>query len=168
VHAQTEWDQSALDSYWTSIEPSSSDCGRQPEYGRNAESNYSQVYLGQTSAWTFSAALGSTRQQAEWPVHGEASVAYTTSPWQNGVIRSAIVFPRRSALPRKISFVAPAGSASVKKWRIFPALDRPVALEPTRTLGVIVRGTPGRQPVPRLAPPRSKVIESDFTGGKGA
>ena len=151
---------------WPSIEPSSYDAARHPEYGRNAESKLLAGLMGHNLCMDIFGGPSENEAAAGMTVHGEASVAHYDITVANGVLTQRAVFPQAQLrFARKISFLAPAGVRITEEVENLSALDRPVAWTQHVTLG-----DPFVEPGVtqfRASATKSKVIESDFTGGKG-
>jgi len=151
---------------WPSIEPSTYDPARHPEYGSNAESKLLAGLMGHNLCMDIFGGPSEDEAAAGMTVHGEASVAPYDITVANGVLTQYAVFPQAQLrFARKISFAAPAGVRISEEVENLSALDRPVAWTQHVTLGdpFVEPGTTQF----RASATKSKVIESDFTGGKG-
>src|SRR5438128_10510442 len=95
---------------WPSIEPSTYDPARHPEYGRNAESKLLAGLMGHNLCMDIFGGPSEDEAAAGMTVHGEASVALYDITVANGVLTQRAVFPQAQLrFARKISFVPPAG-----------------------------------------------------------
>jgi hypothetical protein len=151
---------------WPSIEPSTYRPEKHPEYGLNAESKLLAGIMGQNLCLDIFGGPSEDEAAAGMSVHGEGSVAPYEVTVDHGVLTQRARFPEAQLrFARQIYF----GSATVVRIREelenTAALDRPIAWTQHVTLGA-----PFVEPgVTRLeaSATKSKVIESDFTGGKG-
>jgi hypothetical protein len=152
---------------WVSIEPSTYDPARHPEYGLNAESKLLAGILGHNLCLDLFGGPSPEEAAAGMTVHGEASVLpYETVSGAGSILQrvtmpaSQLHFERRIALP--------AGSRRIEIAEIvenLSAWDRPVAWTQHVTLGppFLEKG----KTVFRASATKSKVIDTDFSDGKG-
>ncbi len=151
---------------WPSIEPSTYDQAKHPEYGGNAESKLLAGLMGHNLCMDIFGGPSEDEAAAGMTVHGEASVAPYEITVANGVLTQRAVFEQAQLrFARNISFTPPAGIRIAEEVENLSALDRPVAWTQHVTLG-----DPFVEPGVtqfRASATKSKVIQSDFTGGKG-
>jgi len=151
---------------WPSIEPSAYDPARHPEYGLNAESKLLAGLMGHNLCLDIFGGPSEAEAAAGMTVHGEASVAPYDLTIDGGVLIQRATFPEAQLrFTRRLAFATPSVVRIIEEVENLRALDRPVAWTQHVTLG-----DPFVKPgVTRFRAPatRSKVIESDFTGGKG-
>jgi hypothetical protein len=152
---------------WTSIEPSSYDPSRHPEYGSDSESKLLAGIMGHNLCLDIFGGPSEEEAKAGLTVHGEASVApYQISGGNSGLTMRAELPQAQLRIEREIR-LAPSSPVvdfheSVEN---LTATDRPIAWTQHVTLGppFLERGsTEFRAPATR-----SKVFEEDFTEGKG-
>ncbi len=152
---------------WTSIEPSAYDPAKHPEYGLNAESKLLAGILGHNLCLDLFGGPSDEEAAADMTVHGEASVnTYKISVQGDTLTQSTVLEHAGLAFERKIRLAAGSRTAEItetvenlSKW------DRPSAWTQHVTIGppFLERGKTQF----RASATKSKVIESDFTGGKG-
>lgn len=151
---------------WPSLEPSAYDPARHPEYGANAESKLLAGLMGHNLCLDLFGGPSEDEAAAGLTVHGEAPVAAYDITVADGVLAQRVTLPQaRLRFARRISFAAPTVVRIVEEVENLAALDRAIAWTEHVTLGApfVAPGvTQFRAPATR-----SKVIESDFTGGKG-
>jgi hypothetical protein len=151
---------------WPSIEPSAYDPVKHPEYGLNAESKLLAGLMGHNLCMDFFGGPSEDEAAAGMSVHGEASVAQYDITVAAGVMTQCATFPQAQLrFVRRISFEKPTVVRIAEEVENLSALDRPIAWTQHVTLGA-----PFVEPgITRFqaSATKSKVIESDFTGGKG-
>jgi hypothetical protein len=151
---------------WPSIEPSAYDPAKHPEYGLDAESKLLAGLAGHNLCMDIFGGPSDEEAGAGMTVHGEASVARYDITVADNVLVQRAVFPQ--AQLRFARTIALAGNSLVRiaeEVENLAALDRPIAWTQHVTLGPPFI-EPGLTAF-RASATRSKVIESDFTGGKG-
>src|SRR5689334_4220340 len=152
---------------WPSIEPSNYSPSKNPEYGDNAESKLLAGILGHNLCLDTFGGPSEAEAAAGMTVHGEASVAkYSIAVRGNNLTQEATLSQAQLRFTRSIQL--PPGSrvaAITEMVENLSGWDRPIAWTQHATLG-----TPflekGRTQF-RVTATKSKVIENDFTGGKG-
>ena len=152
---------------WPSLEPSRYDPLKHPQYGGNAESKLLAGILGHNLCLEIFGGPSDAEAAAGMTVHGEAPVA----TYDIGVTGDTLT--QRTELPQaQLRFARsirlPAGSrvATVTETvENLTALDHPLAWTQHVTLGPPFLEK-GRTQF-RSTATRSKVIETDFTNGKG-
>jgi hypothetical protein len=151
---------------WPSIEPSTYDPAKHPEYGLNTESKLLAAIMGHNLCMDIFGGPSEEEAAAGITVHGEAAVAAYDLSIANGVLAARCVFPQAQLrFERSISFASPTVLRVREEVENLTALDRPIGWTEHATLG-----DPFIEPGVtqfRASATRSKVIESDFTGGKG-
>ncbi|MGH9721600.1 MAG: hypothetical protein ACRD8O_15435 [Bryobacteraceae bacterium] len=152
---------------WRSIEPSSYDPAKHPEYGNNVESRLLAGIMGHNLCLDVFGGPSEAEAAAGIGVHGEGSVVrYAISESGTSLLMRAdlplahLRFERRIRLDagsRVVRFTETAENVS--------ATDRPAAWTHHVTLGppFLEKGSTEF----RVPATRSKVYETDFTGGKG-
>jgi hypothetical protein len=152
---------------WPSMEPSAWDAAVNREYGNTEESRLLAGILGHNLCLDIFGPPSEQESAAGLDVHGEASTAtYAVEEVRQGLVLRAtfpiaqLHFERRLELPQDADTVHIAETVSNMS-----ASDRPIGWTQHVTLGSPFV-EPGRTLFQSNAT-RSKVIESDFTGGKG-
>jgi hypothetical protein len=151
---------------WPSIEPSTYDPKRHPEYGGNAESKLLAGIMGHNLCLDIFGGPSEAEAAAGLSVHGEASVVPYELTVEGGALTQRALFPEAQLrFTRRISFSRPTVLRIVEEVENLTALDRPIAWTQHVTLGdpFIKPGVTAF----RASATKSKVFESDFTGGKG-
>jgi hypothetical protein len=150
---------------WPSIEPSQYDPARLLEYGAAPEAKLLAGIMGHNLCMDIFGGPSAEEAAAGTPVHGEASVAlYEISGGDAHLVMTAgldgagLRFTRRITLEADVAVLA----ETVENLRV---LDHPVAWTQHVTLGPPFL-EPGETEF-RATATRSKVIDSDFAGGKG-
>jgi hypothetical protein len=152
---------------WPSIDPSAYDAARHPEYGGNAESQLLAGILGHNLCMDTFGGPSAAEAAAGMTVHGEASIAKyditvagETLTQHTRLHQAQIRFERRIRLPRgeRVAII----TETVENLSAF---DRPIAWTQHATLGPPFLEK-GRTEF-RANATRSKVVETDFTCGKG-
>src|SRR5262245_41981505 len=151
---------------WPSLEPSAYDVAKHPEYGNNSESKLLAGLMGHNLCMDIFGGPSEEEAAAGMTVHGEASLARYDITVNGNVLSQSAVFPEAQLrFGRRISFLGPTVIRIVEEVENLTALDRPIAWTQHVTLGEpFVK--PGVTQF-RASATRSKVLESDFTGGKG-
>lgn len=152
---------------WPSIEPSSYDPATHPEYGGNAESRLLAGILGHNLCLDLFGAPSEEEAAAGIPVHGEAGVIPHQIRVEGETLVQSAVLPASQLRFERVIRLAP-GSRRIQIAETVENLscwDRPVAWTQHVTLGppFLEKGKTQF----RATATRSKVIEHDFTGGKG-
>jgi hypothetical protein len=152
---------------WPSIEPSAYDPVRHPEYGNNAESRLLAGILGHNLCLDLFGAPSDEEAAAGMIVHGEAGAAVFNVQATDGELTQRVVLPN-SQLGFGRSIRLRPGSRRLEITETVENLscwDRPIAWTQHVTLGppFLEKG----KTLFRATATRSKVIEHDFTGGKG-
>jgi len=151
---------------WPSIEPSTYDRARHPEYGADAESKLLAGIMGHNLCMDIFGSPSGDEAAAGMTVHGEAAVAKYELTVADNVLTQRAVFPQAQLrFARTLSFAAPSVIHFNEEVENLSSLDRPIAWTQHVTLGDPFV-TPGVTQF-RASATKSKVIESDFTGGKG-
>lgn len=152
---------------WPSIEPSQYDRGKHPEYGDNAESKLLSGILGHNLCVDLFGGPSEAEAAAGMTVHGEASiVAYEIAVRADTLIQSAVLPAAQLRVTREIQLPKSSRIARITETvENLSALDRPIAWTQHATLGPPFLEK-GRTQF-RATATKSKVIEQDFTGGKG-
>lgn len=152
---------------WASIEPTSYDPAQHPEYGNNAESRLLAGILGHNLCLDLFGGPSEEEAAAGMVVHGEAGViAHDIRAEQDVLLQSAVLPASQLRFERRIRLAR--GSRSIQIAEAVENLscwDRPVAWTQHVTLGPPFLEKGNTQF--RATATRSKVIEHDFTGGKG-
>jgi hypothetical protein len=152
---------------WPSLEPSRYDRAKHPEYGDNAESKLLAGILGHNLCLDTFGGPSEAETAAGMTVHGEASVARYDIEIKGDTLNQATVL-EQAQLRFKRSIRLPAGSRVcivTEEVENLSSWDRPIAWTQHATLGPPFLEK-GRTQF-RLTATKSKVIENDFTGGKG-
>lgn len=151
---------------WPSIEPSTYDAERHPEYGLTSESRLLAGLMGHNLCLDLFGGPTEDEAAAGMTVHGEASVAPYTIEVEGGVLTQRAVLPQSQLrVTRRIRLGSGGDVRFVEEVENLAAWDRPIAWTQHVTLG-----DPFVEPGVtqfRASATRSKVFESDFTGGKG-
>lgn len=152
---------------WPSIEPSRYDRARHPEYGADAESKLLAGLLGHNLCMDIFGGPSAEEAAAGMTVHGEASVArYEVAVQGDALIQHTVLPQAQLGFTRRICLPASQRVASITETvENLTALDRPIAWTQHVTLGPPFLEKGATQF--RASATRSKVIEHDFTGGKG-
>jgi hypothetical protein len=152
---------------WPSLEPSQYDPAKHPGYGGNSESKLLAGILGHNLCLDIFGGPSEAEAEAGMSVHGEASVAVYDINVQADTLTQRAVFPQ-AQLNFTRSIRLPAGSRTAtitESVKNLCASDRPIAWTQHATLGPPFLEK-GRTQF-RASATRSKVVENDFTGGKG-
>jgi hypothetical protein len=152
---------------WPSLEPSQYDRAKHPQYGDNAESKLLAGILGHNLCLDIFGGPSDAEAAAGMTVHGEASVApYEIMIRGDTLTQSATLPQAQLRVTRSIQLPSRVRIATITETvENLSALDRPVAWTQHATLGPPFLEK-GRTQF-RATATKSKVIEQDFTGGKG-
>lgn len=152
---------------WPSLEPSQYDAARHTGYGGNAESKLLAGLLGHNLCLDLFGGPSEAEAAAGMTVHGEGSVAAYDITVKSDTLTQRAAFPQAQlGFTRTIRLPADSRSATISETvENLSTLDRPIAWTQHATLGppFLERGRTQF----RATATRSKVIENDFTGGKG-
>jgi len=150
---------------WPSIEPSTWDRVRHPEYGDDAESKLLCGIMGHNLCLDVFGGPTPEEAAAGMTVHGEASVLpYEISAGADSLTARLTMPASQLAFERRIRLDGKAARITETVENL-TAWDRPIAWTQHVTLGPPFV-EPGRTEF-RAPATLSKVSESDFTGGKG-
>lgn len=152
---------------WPSIEPSAYDRSRHPEYGADAESKLLAGIMGHNLCMDFFGGPSEEEAAAGATVHGEASVAeYRIAAGASDLVARADFPVAQLRFERKIA-IAPQGTVArfTETVENLSAKDLPIGWTQHVTLGppFLEKGSTEF----RASATRSKVYETDFSGGKG-
>jgi hypothetical protein len=151
---------------WPSLEPSSYQPSKHPQYGLNAESRLLAGLMGHNLCMDIFGGPSEDEAAAGLTVHGEASVVPYDISVTNGSLTQRATFPQAQLrFAREISFGGEAVVRIKEEVENLSATDRPIAWTQHVTLGA-----PFVEPgVTRFetSATKSRVFETDFTGGKG-
>lgn len=152
---------------WPSIEPSAYEASRHPEYGQDAESRLLAGILGHNLCLDLFGGPSEEEARAGITVHGEASVAPYEIRVEGHTLTARAVLPHSQlAFERRIRLAPGARRVEIQESvENLSPWDRPIAWTQHVTLGAPFV-EPGRTQF-RANATKSKVIEHDFTGGKG-
>jgi hypothetical protein len=152
---------------WPSIEPSQYDRTKHPQYGNDAESKLLAGILGHNLCLDLFGGPSPAEASAGITVHGEASVApYAVTVNRDNLEQSAVLNQSQLRFLRTIRLPARSRVANITETvENLSAWDRPIAWTQHVTLGPPFLEK-GRTEF-RATATQSKVIEQDFTGGKG-
>lgn len=150
---------------WPSMEPSAYDAERMPEYGRNAESQLLAGILGHNLCLDLFGGPSDEEAAAGLTVHGEGSIApYRIEVAGDTLTQSVTLESCGLRFERAIRLPAGARQLDITETvENLSVCDRPVAWTQHVTLGppFLEKGATRFEATAR----KSKVIESDFTGG---
>jgi hypothetical protein len=152
---------------WKSIEPSTYDPAKHPEYGLNAESKLLAGILGHNLCLDLFGGPTEEEAAAGIPVHGEGSVAtYDVRVDGDVLTQEAILSSCQLKFKRQIRLKAGSTRVEIRETveNLSPC-DRPVAWTQHVTLGppFLEKGLTWFE----CNATKSKSMESDFTGGFG-
>ena len=149
---------------WPSIEPSQWKPSM-TTYGSDAESKLLAGIMGHNLCMDIFGGPSAEEAAAGSTVHGEASVASYEFNEEAGALVQRAVFPQSQLRFERRLELAASVVRIAETLENLAALDRPIAWTQHVTLGppFLERG----RTLFRMPGTRSKVIESDFTGGKG-
>jgi hypothetical protein len=150
---------------WPSIEPSTYDEAKHPEYGRNAESKLLCGILGHNLCLDLFGGPTPEEAAAGIGVHGEGSVLPYEIVSGGGVLLQRVTMPAAQLrFERKIELAAGSRQVAITELvENLSACDRPIAWTQHVTLGppFLEKGAT----LFRASATKSKVIEVDFTTG---
>lgn len=152
---------------WPSIEPSAYDPARHAEYGGNAESRLLAGILGHNLCLDLFGGPSEEEAAAGMNVHGEAGAAVFETRVEGDTLTQRAVLPHSQlGFGRRIRLAPGSRRLEIRETvENLSAWDRPIAWTQHVTLGPPFLEK-GRTQF-RATATRSKVIEYDFTGGKG-
>jgi hypothetical protein len=152
---------------WPSIEPSTYDPARHPEYGADAESKLLAGIMGHNLCMDIFGGPSPEEAAAGLTVHGEASVVpYQIQVGETELLAQAELASAQLRLDRRLRLAPGAGLLRITETvENVSATDRPCAWTQHVTLGppFLERGSTQF----RASATHSKVSESDFSEGKG-
>jgi hypothetical protein len=151
---------------WPSIEPSTYDRSRHPEYGNDSESKLLGGIMGHNLCLDIFGAPSAEEAAAGMTVHGEASVASYEVSADSGRLTQRAQFPiAQMRFERLIRFGSDRAIEIRETLENLSAADRPIAWTQHATLGppFLERGRTEF----RASATKSKVFEGDF-GQQGA
>ena len=152
---------------WPSLEPSLYDEVKHPQYGKNSESKLLAGILGHNLCLDIFGGPSEAEAAAGMTVHGEASVATYDLTVKGETLVQKATFPQAQLrFTRTLRLPAATRVARISETlENLSQLDRPVAWTQHATLGppFLEKGKTQF----RATATRSKVVENDFTGGKG-
>lgn len=152
---------------WPSIEPSTHNLQEFPEYGADAESKLLSGIMGHHVCLDVFGGVSAEEAAAGLTVHGEAPVATYEIEGGEAELTMRAVFPHcQLSFVRRIRLMPDSPLADFEETvENLTATDRPVAWTQHVTLGppFLEKGSTQFQ----ASATRSKVIENDFTQGKG-
>ncbi len=152
---------------WPSIEPSSYDPVRHPEYGGGVEAQLLSGILGHNICLDTFGPPSAEEAQAGMPVHGEAAVVtYSVSEGPDFIVLETTLAKAQLRFKRRISMLPASTVISVsEELENLSASDRPIAWTQHVTLGepFLQRGSTQF----RASATRSKVIGASFNDGMG-
>jgi len=152
---------------WPTMEPSRYDPAKHPQYGADSESKLLSGILGHNLCLDTFGGPSEAEAAAGMTVHGEASVSpYDISVKGDTLSQTVVLEEARLKFTRHVHLPAGARVATITETVLnLSAWDRPIAWTQHATLGPPFLEK-GRTRF-RVTATRSKVIETDFTGGKG-
>jgi len=152
---------------WPSMEPSQYDTAKHPQYGHDAESKLLAGILGHNLCLDIFGGPSEAEAAAGMTVHGEASVALYDIEVKGEVLTQTTTLKQAQLrFTREIRLPKSGRVAAIKETvENLSQLDRPVAWTQHATLGPPFLEK-GRTRFEATAT-RSKVVENDFTAGKG-
>ncbi len=152
---------------WPSLEPSQYEPAKHPAYGADAESKLLAGLMGHNLCMDIFGGPSEAEAAAGMTVHGEASVAaYDLKVSGDTLTQRAVFTQAQLRFSRSIRLPAGQRTAMITETvENLTALDRPIAWTQHVTLGppFLEKGATEF----RVTATRSKVIEHDFTAGKG-
>jgi len=146
---------------WPSIEPSSYDPAKHPEYGDDAESRTLAGLMGHNACIDLFGAPTPAEAAAGMAVHGEASILpYSISVAGEALTQTLMMSEAQLRFSRRIRLVADGGVEFEESLENLTSWDRPVAWTEHVTLGPpFLQGGETRFRVPAT---RSQVIDQPF------
>ncbi len=152
---------------WPSLEPSQYDRDKHPQYGDNSESRLLAGILGHNLCMDTFGGPTEAEAAAGMTVHGEASVArYEIKVTGDTLVQKAAFPQAQLRFSRSIRLPAGARIATITEAvENVSQSDRPIAWTQHATLGppFLEKGKTQF----RASATKSKVVEQDFTDGKG-
>lgn len=152
---------------WPTIEPSSYERARHPEYGDDAESKLLAGILGHNLCLDLFGGPSREEAAAGMTVHGEGSVAQYEVAVEGETMTARVTLPVcQLAFERTLRLAAGSRTVAISETvENLSGCDRPVAWTQHVTLGppFLDKGKTRFQ----VSATKSKVLEVDFTGGKG-
>ncbi len=150
---------------WASIEPSTYDRAKHPGYGTDSESKLLAGIMGHNLCMDIFGGTSDEEAAAGRTVHGEASIARYTIEGGADSLRMRAQFPiAQFAFERQIRLAG--GNVEIRESvENLSAADHPTAWTQHVTLGPPFLEK-GRTEF-RASATRAKVVENDFSGGKG-
>lgn len=153
--------------HWRSIEPSTFDPARQPEYGPHNEAHLLSGILGHNVCLDIFGGPSAEEAKAGIPVHGEAPVArYEMSGDDRNLHMQTVLLKAQLLFERRISLHPDFPRIDVtESIENLTATDRPIGWTQHVTIGppFLELG----QTEFRMSATRSKVINSSFNDGRG-
>lgn len=152
---------------WPTMEPSRYHPEKNPEYGSDAESKLLAGIMGHNLCLDIFGGPSASEAAAGMTVHGEAPVAsYEVAVQDDTLTQEAMLMQAQLRLKREIHLPRGSRTAEITETvENLAGLDRPIAWTQHATLGPPFLEK-GRTRF-RVTATRCKVIENDFTGGKG-
>ncbi|MBV9268722.1 MAG: hypothetical protein JO061_21315 [Acidobacteriaceae bacterium] len=152
---------------WPSIEPSSFDPARHPEYGGHAEAQLLSGILGHNVCLDLFGAPSSEEAAAGIPVHGEAPVAHYEISGDHNTIEMQTVLPKAQLrFERRIYLSADSTLLRISESiENLSATDRPIGWTEHVTIGPPFL-EPGLTQF-RVSASHSKVMDASFNDGQG-
>jgi len=152
---------------WPSIEPSAYVRAKHPEYGDDAEAKLMAGIMGHNLCLDLFGGPSEAEAAAGLTVHGESSVARYDITSEGQEITARVSLPlAQLRFERRLQLRPGSRAINIKETvENISALDRPIAWTQHVTLGppfLVPGSTEFRAPATR-----SKVIENDFSDGKG-
>ena len=152
---------------WPSLEPSQYSQAKHPQYGDNSESKLLAGILGHNLCLSIFGGPSDSEAAAGMTVHGEASVApYELSVKSDTLVQKAAFPQAQLHFARTIRLPAGSRTAEITETvENLSQLDQPIAWTQHATIGppFLEKGKTQF----RATATKSKVVENDFTGGKG-
>jgi hypothetical protein len=152
---------------WESIDPSTYNAARHPEYGGNSESKLLAGILGHNLCLDLFGGPSPEEAAAGMTVHGEASIAAYEIDVAGDTLTQRCLMPMAQlGFERRIRLAAGSRRVGISETvENLSACDRPIAWTQHVTLGppFLEKGKTQF----RCTATKSKVVESDFTGGMG-
>ncbi len=153
--------------HWPSIEPSSYDRTKHPEYGPDAEAHLLSGILGHNICLDIFGAPSPEEARAGMPIHGEATIAaYEVSANNDSISLEAVLPKSEMRFKRVLSIEQDSPVVRIsEEVENLSYTDRPIAWTQHVTLGspFLQRGSTQF----RVSATRSKVIDASFNAGQG-
>jgi hypothetical protein len=150
---------------WQTVEPRDYSLARHPQFGDTIEASLLASILGHNLCADIFGVPSEAERVAGLPVHGEAAIAEYQVEGDAGSLRCRALLPQAQIqFERQISLAGRIVRIE-ETMENLRATDRPIAWTQHATLGrpFLERGVTEF----RVSATRSKVIDGDFTGGKG-